>query len=166
MQLEGRNFLAQKKYIREQNATIASAFDDKKNPDKARQDMMASTSLSTANGGHFSKVEIDNDVDPDEYADFENAIHDAESKLPPIPADRRPDLRIRKLGKHNANGVYNPARNTVAVDVRTSEAYIHEMGHYYDLTAKGNASLSEDFKDISRSYSSAVEESDPKRRGI
>ena len=164
-QLEGRNFIAQRKHVREQNATIASAFDDKKNPDRTRQDMMASTSLSTANGGHFSKVEIDDDVDPEEYADFENAVHDAESKLPPIPADRRPDLRIRKLGKHNANGVYNPARNTVAVDVRTSEAYIHEMGHYYDLTAKGNASLSEDFKSISRAYNQALDEPDTKRRG-
>ena len=164
-QLEGRNFIAQKKYLREQNGKVASAFDDKKNPDKTRQDMMATTSLSKANGGSFSKVEIDNDVDPEEYADFENAVHDIESKLPPIPAERRPDLRIRKLGKHKANGVYNPARNTVAVDVRTSEAYIHEMGHYYDLTAKGNASLSEDFKSISRAYDQALEEPDTKRRG-
>ena len=162
-QLEGRNFIAQKKYVREQNGKIATAFDDKKNPDKTRQELMAATSLSKANGGMFSKVEIDNDVDPEEYADFENAVHDIESKLPPIPAERRPDLRIRKLGKHKANGVYNPARNTVAVDVRTSEAYIHEMGHYYDLTAKNNASLSEDFKSISRSYGQALEESDPKR---
>lgn len=162
-QLEGRNFLAQKKYVREQNRTIATAFDDKKHPDKTRTAMMESTSLAAANGGTFTKVEIDNDVDPAEYANFEAAVHEVESKLPPIPAGRRPDLRIRKLGKHKANGAYNPARNTVAIDVRTSEAYVHEMGHYYDFAVKDNASLSAGFTDISRAYQSALDEPDAKR---
>lgn len=164
-QFEGRNFMAQRKHIRESDSKIATAFDDKKNPDKTRQEMMSQTSLAVSNGGTFSKVEIDNDVDPEEYADFESAIHDIESKLPSVPDQRRPDLRIRKLGKHKANGIFNATRNTVAVDVRTSEAYIHEMGHFYDLVAKDNASLSEDFRSISRSYESSLIESDPKRRG-
>ncbi|GAA4923648.1 hypothetical protein [Nesterenkonia rhizosphaerae] len=163
-QLQGRNFIAQRKHLREQSGKIAGVFDDKKHPDKAHQQMMAETSLAAANGGLFAKVEIDNDVDPEEYADFEAAIEEIAEKMPPIPADRRPDLRIRKLGKHRANGLFSASHNTVAVDVRTSEAYIHEMGHYYDLVAKGNASLSADFADISQEYSHALREPDPKKR--
>lgn len=162
-QRRGQNFLAQQKFVRESASTIATAFDDKKHPDKTRQAMMAGTSLAADNGGNFSKVEIDNDVDPGEYADFESAIHDVESKLPHIPAHARPDLRIRKLGKHKAIGAYSAQHNTVAVDVRTSAAYIHEMGHYYDLAVKNNASLSAEFAEISRGYQSKLAEPDPKR---
>lgn len=160
---EGRNFIAQRKYITSQNSKIATAFDDKKNPDKTRQQMMAETSLSADNGGSFTKVEIDNDVDPDEYADFERAYHDIADKLPSSNG-RSPDLRIRKLGKHRANGVFNPQRNTVAIDVRTSEAFIHEMGHHLDLVANKNASLSSEFRQISRQYSASLDEPDSSHR--
>jgi hypothetical protein len=164
-QLAGRNFKAQQKYVKDQRGSIATAFDDKKHPDKTRQQMMEDSKIVASNGGHFSKVEYDNDVDPAEAADFEQAIQEVETKMPPIPGDRRPDLRVRYLGKHRAKGIYSPSHNTVAVDVRTSEAYIHEMAHYYDLTAKGNASLSDEFRSISNAYSSALKEPDPKRRG-
>lgn len=164
-QLAGRNFKAQQKYVKDQRGSIATAFDDKKNPDQTRQDMMENSKVVAANGGSFSKIEYDNDVDPAEAADFENAIKEVSDKLPPVPSGRQPDLRVRYLGKHRAKGIYSPSHNTVAVDVRTSEAYVHEMAHFYDLTAKGNASLTDEFRSISNSYSSALQESDPKRRG-
>ena len=163
-QLEGRNFQAQKKHIQRASRSSAGVFDDKKHPDKAHQAMMAQTSLAASNGGTFSKVEIDNDVDPAEYADFEKAVAEVESKLPAIPAGRNPELRIRKLGRHNARGLFSPHRNAVAVDVRTSEAYIHEMGHYYDHVVGQSASLQQDFRSISRGYAAALEEPDSKRR--
>lgn len=162
-QSDGKNFLAQKKYLRNQQSTIAGVFDDKKHPDKTRQKMMTETSLSSANGGPFTKVEIDNDVDPEEYKDFEQAYHQIADKLPSSNG-RSPELRIRKLGKHRANGLFSSGHNAVAVDVRTSEAFIHEMGHHFDLVANSNASLSSDFKDISRSYANSLDEDDPKQR--
>ena len=163
-QLEGRNFQAQKKHLQRTSRSSAGVFDDKKHPDKAHQAMMAQTSLAASNGGTFSKVEIDNDVDPAEYADFEKAVAEVESKLPAIPAGRNPELRIRKLGRHNARGLFSPHRNAVAVDVRTSEAYIHEMGHYYDHVVGQSASLQQDFRSISRDYAAALKEPDSKRR--
>lgn len=160
-QSDGRNFLAQKKYLRNQQSSIAGVFDDKKHPDKTRRKMMAETSLTSENGGPFTKVEIDNDVDPEEYADFEQAYHQIADKLPSSNG-RPPELRIRKLGKHRANGLFSSGHN--AVDVRTSEAFIHEMGHHFDLVANSNASLSSDFKDISRGYAGSLDEEDPKQR--
>lgn len=151
-QVRLRGVVAQKKRLGEQGKKIATAFMDKKNPSKAAQQMMENTSLRSS----FPHVEIDNDVSPGELADFEKAWDEAKKKLPPIPVDRAPTLRIRKLGKHRANGVYSPAHNTVAIDVRTSEAMVHEMGHYFDLAVHGSASLSRDFAPIVRDYTKAL----------
>lgn len=147
-QAEGANFRAQRKYIKEHSGSVATAWMDKKNPDKTRQNMMENTKLNKV----FSKVEIDNDVDPAEYADFEKSYTDAAKKLPPIPGDRKPELRIRKLGKHKATGVYFPHKNTICIDVRDSSAFVHEYGHYLDLTVQNNQSLQSDFRGIANSY--------------
>lgn len=148
-QFEGSNFQAQKKYVKEKSGTIATVWDDKKGADKVHQDLMNNTRLNKV----FSKVEIDNDVDPVEYADFEDAVDEALEKLPPIPADRRPAMRLRRLGKHNATGLYAPALNTVAIDIRNSASTIHELGHYYDFAVKNNASLTGDFRNVVQDYS-------------
>lgn len=168
-QLEGQNFLANRKYVRDNTGKVATAFDDKKNPDKVRQEMMRTTSLSSANGGDFRKVEVDNDVDPEQFRDFEKAYHEVSAKLPKSLKEKMPDLRIRKLGKHGSasnrvNGLFNPAYNAVAIDVRTSEAFLHEMGHHYDLVGNNNASTSKEFRSIVKDYSAGLEETDAKRR--
>lgn len=149
-QREGNNFMAQKKYIRENSGNkVATVWMDKKNPDAVRQDMMDNTALK----GDFRHVEIDNDVDPVEYADFERSYQDAKEKLPPIPDGKEPELRIRKLGKHNATGLFSPGHNTIAVDVRTSGSFVHEYGHYCDTVVQNNASLRGDFRQITQKYS-------------
>lgn len=127
-QSEGKNFLLQKKHVKESSGAIATAYMDKKNPDQTRQEMMKNTVLNK----YFSKVEIDNDVDPE---------------------DRRPELRIRKLGKHKADGMYFPHKNTIAIDVRDSSAFVHEYGHYLDFTVKSNQSLSQEFSGVVKDYS-------------
>src|SRR5699024_8600927 len=86
--LAGRNCKAQQKYVTDQRGSIATAFDDKKHPDKTRQQLMEDSKIVASNGGYFSKVEYDNDVDPAEAADFEQAIQEVETKMPPIPGDR------------------------------------------------------------------------------
>lgn len=148
-QIEGKNFKAQKSYIKDHSGTTATAWMDKKNPDKLRQEMMKTTNLNKV----FRKVEIDNDVDPVEYANFERSYHEIADKLPAIPNDRKPELRIRKLGKHNANGIYFPHSNTICVDVRDSSAFVHEYAHYADMAVKSNASLSNEFREFSKAYS-------------
>ncbi len=149
-QRAGNNFRSQQAYVREATSKkSAAAWEDKLYPDKVHQEMAANTRLNQS----FAKVEIDNDVAPEEFADFEEAWMKAQEKLPKIPADRQPTLRIRKLGRHRANGMFVPHVNTVCIDVRTSEAAIHEMGHYFDITVEDNASLQGDFNEIVDQYS-------------
>ena len=77
-------------------------------------------------------------------------------KLPPMAEDRKPELRLRKLGKHRATGVFFPHKNTIAVDIRDSSSFIHEYGHYIDLTVKNNQSLNNEFTSVTKEYSSAL----------
>lgn len=153
-QLEGANFMAQRKHVRESSGTVATAWMDKKNPDRVHQDMMRTTPLNR----HFRKVEVDNDVDPAEFQDFERAYEEARAKLPPMPGGREPELKVRKLGKHKANGIYFPHRNVLAVDVRNSSSFVHEYGHALDYVAHGNASLRQEFRSITRDYARALPE--------
>lgn len=149
-QKTGSNFRSQSQYVKNSRSkTNASAWQDKLHPDKVHQELAANTRLNST----FTKVEIDNDVSPEEFADFEQSWMRAQEKLPKIPKDRQPTLRIRKLGRHRANGIYFPHVNTVCIDVKTSEATVHEMGHYYDIAVKDNASLNSEFSSIVSDYS-------------
>lgn len=152
-QLEGRNFIAQKKYVKEHSGKIAGVFDRKKDTDDIRKDMMKNSTLNK----DFKSVELDNDVDPSELADFEKAFDEIKDKLPPIPKGREPKIFIKKLGKHNATGLFASSINSLAIDVRTSESFIHEYGHYLDLVAKDNASLKPEFREITKEYAKNLE---------
>ena len=145
-------FQQQKRFITEQKTKIATAFTDKKNPDKTRQHMMETTPLNQ----HFKKVEIDNEVDPQEMQQFEQDYHNTLHKLPPIPTNKKPALRIRKLGKHKAIGLYSVNHNTIAIDVRDSSAFIHEYGHYLDLTVKNSQSTQQQFAPLRNQYKKAI----------
>lgn len=152
-QLEGKNFIAQKKYLKEHSGSVATAYEDKKNPDKIRQDMMKNTRLNK----YFRKVEIDNDVDPAEFAQFEKEYEEVMNILPKIPKGKEPELRLRRLGKHKAHGIYFPHKNTVSIDVNTGRgSLVHELAHQYDFAIKGNASLREDFRSIVKDYSDSL----------
>lgn len=149
---EGSNFRAQQKYVKETSSTVATAFDDKKNPDELHKKMMKNTPLNK----FFRKVEIDNDVDAAEFEDFERAYAEVRASMPTIPAGREPELRIRKLGKHRATGLFAPHKNAVAIDVRDSSSFVHEMSHHWDIAVMGNASLSPEFRDVVRGYSKGL----------
>lgn len=164
-QREGRDFKNQKRFVRDANGKVATVWEDKKNQSETHKELSRNSSLNRS----FSKIEIDNDVDPDEFKDFENGFNEVKDKLPRIPNGRQPELRIRKLGKHNGagsvvHGLYNPVRNAIAVDVRNSAATIHEMGHYYDLAVKGNSSLSLKARPLMGRYSKNLSVLDDKHR--
>jgi len=147
-QLEGRNFISQRKYVKESGKKVATAYMDKKNIPQTHLDAAANSRLRK----NFRHLELDADVDLDEFKDFEDSYIEIKDKLPEIPKDKTPELRIRKLGKHKAHGVFFPQKNTVAVDVHNSGSFIHEMGHQFDLVVKNNASLNSEFSPIIREY--------------
>lgn len=153
MQLEGRNFKSQEKFIKSKTGSVATAYMDKKNISKEHQEIMKTTSLNKT----FKKVELDSDVDLTEFKNFENAYHDIEHSLPVLSKDLAPTLRIRKLGKHSSgtfkvNGMFFPHKNTLVLDPSTSSAFIHEYGHYLDIAVNNNASLQKDFRPIIKEY--------------
>lgn len=152
-QEEKKNFDSQRRYIKTHTGKVATAWMDKKHPDKIRQKMMKETTLNKV----FRKVEIDNDVSPEEFKDFEESIFEAQHLMPKFPKEKTPELRIRKLGKHRASGIFFPHSNTVAVDIRNSGSYVHEMAHHWDIIVKDNLSLSKEFNEITREYSSNLE---------
>lgn len=155
-QLEGRSFKAQQKYIHESSSfDRAKAWMDKKYPDKLHQQMMKDSKLNK----YFTKVEIDNDVSPEEFEEFEKDYEDVRSKLPTIKSGLEPAIRIRKLGNYKASGLYFPHVNTVCVDVRDSSSTVHELFHQYDIAVKNNSTLHNDFKDITKIYSNDLSKS-------
>lgn len=148
-QFEGRNFKQQQKYFRENTGSIATARDDKKNPLPTHEKAAKETPLRK----YFSKVELDNDVDLEEFKTFEKDYAAIADKLPQVPTNKQPVFRVRYLGKHKADGIYFPSENTVAVDIRNGGSAVHELLHQYDIAVKSNASLSQEFRGITKSYS-------------
>lgn len=161
-QLEGRNFKAQKKYVKDSASSVASAWEDKKNYKDTHRSLMESTRMNK----WFSKVDIDDAVLPEEFEDFVQAYEQVKDKLPPIPEDRKPRLGIRALGKHRAVGLYAPTVNALLVDIRDSSAFVHEYGHFIDLTLTNSSSLRPEFTDVCREYSKKlkVPSSEPSSR--
>lgn len=144
----GTQVLAQRKYADNTGKKLAAAWEDKKHPNKTHQQAAENSRL---HGSGFGKIEIDNDVDLSEFTDFEQAVLEAQKKLPKIPEGREPDLRIRKLGKHRAAGLYVPHVNTICVDVRDSGSFVHEYGHFLDFQG-AESSLGSDFGSVTRRY--------------
>uniref|UniRef100_UPI003F68F142 hypothetical protein n=1 Tax=Streptococcus pluranimalium TaxID=82348 RepID=UPI003F68F142 len=109
----------------------------------------------------FKAVEVDteryegNEFD---YEAFKIVENDWEKVCNLLPHSRQPELKFRKLGKHKATGLYvhNPSltRDIVAVDVRYTEAFIHEYAHHLDFTYSeaGALSRTDGFAGIKKRY--------------
>lgn len=149
-QREGNNFKAQKRHVMESGQTVASAWQDKKHYKKSHIEAAKASILNK----HFDKIDLDDDVDLEEFKDFEKAYLEVADKLPSMNG-RKPRLGVRKLGKHRADGLYAPSAGSngcVLVDVHASSSFIHEYGHHIDLTVNNNSSLRKDFANIQRQY--------------
>lgn len=147
------NFVLNQKYARQSSATIATIQTDKKYQDT---ELNKSTIFNQLG---FRKVEVDTQMyerrefDYNLFRKVEEDFEEICNKLP--HASAQPELKLRKLGKHKATGLYAPFLNILAVDVRNTESFIHEYGHYLDYKhgGKENYSLRDDFEHIITSYS-------------
>ncbi|MBO1137180.1 LPD1 domain-containing protein [Enterococcus faecalis] len=138
--------------------TRASAWQTKKHINKETLEMMTTTSLIN----YFGYIEIDNDVDLKLFKQFEAEMERVHAILPKI-GEKAPDLRLRKLGNHNALGLYVPSKHTIVVDFRDTgdaiggvgiQSFVHEYGHFldYDVNDGKLLSMSEAFKPIVTRY--------------
>ena len=147
------NFVLNQKYSRQSSATIATIQTDKKYQDT---ELNKSTIFNQLG---FRKVEVDTQMYQErefDYNLFRKVEEDFEEICNKLPhASAQPELKLRKLGKHKATGLYAPFLNILAVDVRNTESFIHEYGHYLDYKhgGKENYSLRDDFEHIITSYS-------------
>lgn len=149
------NFVLNQKYSRQSSATIATIQTDKK-----YQDSQLNKS-TTFNQLGFRKVEVDTqkyegkEFDYNLFRKVEEDFEEICNKLP--HASAQPELKFRKLGKHKATGLYAPFLNILAVDVRNTESFIHEYGHYLDYKhgdkASESYSLEDNFEHIITAYS-------------
>lgn len=138
--------------------TRASAWQTKKHINKETLEMMNTTSLTN----YFGYVEIDNEVDLTLFKQFEAEMERVHAILPKT-GEKAPDLRLRKLGNHNALGLYVPSKHTIAVDFRDTgdeiggvgiQSFVHEYGHSLDYGVNDGKllSMTEDFKPIVTRY--------------
>ena len=149
------NFVLNQKYARQSSATIATVQSDKKYQDT---ELNKSTIFNQLG---FRKVEVDTqkyegkEFDYNLFRKVEEDFEEICNKLP--HASAQPELKFRKLGKHKATGLYAPFLNILAVDVRNTESFIHEYGHYLDYKhgdkASESYSLEDNFEHIITAYS-------------
>lgn len=155
-QFEGTAFKAQQKYVKESAGSIATVWLEKKDTDDVRKELAAKSKLKGA--GKFREIDLDNDVDPEVFKEFEKDFLKVQEHLPKFPKGKEPSLHIRKLGKHSSasfhvHGLFNPVKNSVAVDLRKSSSTVHEIFHQWDLISKKNISLSPEFRELAKEYS-------------
>lgn len=139
---------SKKKELSEQkrlNSIYAKAFSDKKTNTKKAQQIAQNSNFAKI----FKHVEIDGATtanDKIDYNKFEqiNQLFPEVYKLLPS-AKNKPALRFRRLGHYNATGLYFPTYNCIAIDIRNTNSFIHEYGHYCDYQIFNRASLSPDF---------------------
>jgi hypothetical protein len=90
----------------------------------------------------IGSMEIDKDADISKILDVVQKI-----KKLHINTDKQIDVKIRKLGNYNVNGMFIHGYNIVTVDVNQPSALLHEIVHAIDLT-NHNLLYSQQRKDI------------------
>lgn len=144
------NRVQTEKYVKKLSASeYATSFMTKKNiPPKIQEEMKQSPFLSD-----FKFVELDQDTDLTKYARLYPMFQEMKQFMPPLkhPAT----LRFRKLGNHNAIGIYFPHAHCISIDLRDVSAFVHEYAHAIDFTMSGGnepLSLHKDFAEIVQKY--------------
>lgn len=98
---------------------------------------------------YFRDVEFDDAVTKKQLKIFEKEIVKIFSQLP--KAKSMPALKLRKLGRFHAQGLYLSNENIIALDFRKRprtlskspfSSFIHEYGHYLDYQFQPNEVLS------------------------
>lgn len=152
--------------FKESSSSYARSFEDKKNINNYILKAMENNEFI---GDSFKYVEIDNDVDLEQFKKVEeNYKYLVDNKIiPKLP--EQIDLRFRKLGKMKAGsgmgvaGVYFPQFKTITIDISNEYSFIHEYGHALDyLNSYNQETLSKeyDFADIVKKYRENLRKND------
>ncbi|QST02765.1 hypothetical protein IMZ31_19640 (plasmid) [Pontibacillus sp. ALD_SL1] len=141
---------------REHAEKHARANETKKNRTKQTEKRMEETPLLS----HFLFVEYDDDVKEEQLDRFEEAA-DLFIKTFSWPVPEGITFRIKKLGRHRAEGIWFPWNDNLVVDVNHTHSFVHEFAHMLDYRSGTSFPLSEhpSFEAIKNQYQAMVEES-------
>lgn len=132
----------------------ARVFETKKNINDETFEAMNKSSLNN----YFSFIEFDNNLDLTKILYFEEEVNNLPSEILSLIKNKI-ELRFRKLGRHNASGIFFPTRKCIGVDIRYSTSFIHELGHALDYNNEGKTySLNFEFKEIREKMRSFMKE--------
>ncbi|MGF7535502.1 hypothetical protein AAGG74_17760 [Bacillus mexicanus] len=116
--------------------TCAKAFQEKKNIKLEHRKRMEHNKFLN----FYGKVELDNDVRMPLFDIAEKDLLEISEAIP-FPIRKDYEFKIKKLGKHRAEGLFYPGLKMVIIDVRSPKSFIHEVGHQLDhLFAEGKRS--------------------------
>ncbi len=133
-------------------AAYARAFETKKHINLSHQRRMKNNAFLN----RYASVELDNDVDLDEFTKLEREFRELCNKVFVPYSDG--SFRIKKLGRHRAAGIYFSHANATIFDLDSPDAFIHEMAHQMDFTLVKGSMLSESlaFRPIIDKYKEVV----------
>ena len=103
---------------------------------------------------YYGYVELDNEVDLSKFRFLESEFARLNTFLP-VPVAKDHSFRIKKLGKHRAEGIYFPHYKATILDIDHPQSYVHELAHQIDYTfTQDNTLLSEnlDFRVVTDRY--------------
>lgn len=140
-------------YLKSLQGHVATACQTKKNiPEKTLKAMEESEF-----NNYFGYVEYDEDVDIEKASEVaKEFIAIKETYFPGVNASENA-LRLRKLGKHRALGLYYPFVQCLCVDINSPSSFIHEFGHLIDYTY-GRLSQKFNFYEIRKRYEELVDQ--------
>lgn len=124
------------------SSDYAKTYEDLKN----KPDQIIEAAKTTVFNNHFKKVEFDGDVDlsklksvEEDFLNFIGLFEDDQFNM------KDTTLRFRKLGKYNSQGLYFPFYNTLVVDPRSTNSFVHEFFHMIDFNTNKKLSRSVEF---------------------
>ena len=144
---EYEEYTDQEAYERMLRKSVATAYITKKNIPKVMQKEMEQSRFNR----YFGYVEYDEDVDIKAARAVADEFVELNERLFSGAANHNCAIRLRKLGKHRALGVYFPQLNCMCVDIHSPDSFIHEYYHLLDDQLGGISSKYE-FHPICREY--------------
>lgn len=128
--------------------SIATAFDTKKVINKETLEAMETSDLNKM----FANIEFDNEVNLNKLHIYEKALKELLTTTFSNLDKTKLTFRLRKLGKHNATGIYENNGKNVVVDFRSTESTVHEFAHALDFSTETPISYNQNFAKIARFY--------------
>lgn len=115
------------KRMLEEHSSYAKSFQTKKNIKTRNLEVMSQNEFLSI----YGYVELDNDTDIAKFHQLELEFIELREFLSLTPASDH-SFRIRKLGRHQAAGLYYYYYKALVIDLDSPDAFVHELAHQLD----------------------------------